>query len=123
VTTSRAALARMGSLAWDLALRIEPIAADAASSRNSPAGASSPSSARPPPPYVPAIWRSGSGSGHGARWIEPSRHHDHTSSVTKGRNGANSRSSTDRASRSAAIADPAGAGPKPPYARGLASSR
>ena len=29
-------------------------------------------------------------SGHAARWIEPSRHHDHTSSVTNGRSGANS---------------------------------
>ena len=35
----------------------------------------------------------------------PSCHHDHTSSVTNGRNGANSRSSTDRAAVSAALAD------------------
>ena len=34
----------------------------------------------------------------GAVWIEPARHHDQTSSVTKGRNGASRRSCTERAS-------------------------
>ncbi len=43
--------------------------------------------------------------GHDARWIEPSRHHDHTSSVTKGMWGANSRRSVSSALASATRAD------------------
>ena len=38
-------------------------------------------------------------------WMEPACHHDHTSSVTKGRMGASRRSSTDRAAASAARAE------------------
>ena len=45
---------------------------------------------------------SSSAVGHGARCTEPSRHHDHTSSVTNGRSGANSRSSVSSATASAA---------------------
>ena len=51
-------------------------------------------------------------SGHGARWTEPSCHHDHTSSVTNGRNGANSRSSVESASASAARAEPRPSSPR-----------
>ena len=58
-----------------------------------------------------------------ARWIEPSCHQDHTSSVAYGRNGANRRSRTSSANRSDAIADPAASGPLPPYARPFTSSR
>ena len=40
--------------------------------------------------------------GQAAVWIDPVCHHDHTSSVTNGRNGANRRSSVDNASCNAA---------------------
>jgi hypothetical protein len=46
-----------------------------------------------------------SAPGHDARWIDPSRHHDHTSSVTKGMCGANSRKSVSSATASAARAE------------------
>ena len=52
--------------------------------------------------------------GHGALWTDPGRHHDQTSSVTNGRNGANSRSNTDSAVSSAALADAASASPWSP---------
>src|SRR5262245_24776103 len=55
-----------------------------------------------------------SGVGHGARWIEPSCHQLHTSSVTKGMIGANSRCSASRARRSAAMAEPAAVSPRAP---------
>src|SRR5699024_10036168 len=41
---------------------------------------------------VESGWLSDSSVGHGARWTEPVRHHDQTSSVTNGMIGANSRS-------------------------------
>ena len=50
----------------------------------------------------PATRERRSASGHAARCTEPSRHHDHTSSVTNGRCGAKSRSSASSASASAA---------------------
>ena len=53
---------------------------------------------------------SSSASGQAARWTEPSCHHDHTSSHTNGRNGANSRWKTDSDSRSARLTEPATAG-------------
>ena len=43
---------------------------------------------------------------------EPGRHHDHTSSVTNGRYGANSRSSVDSATSIALFADAAPSGPE-----------
>jgi hypothetical protein len=51
--------------------------------------------------------RTSSTLGHGARWIDPCCHHDHTSSVANGKKGAKSRSCTDRARSSAAWADAA----------------
>jgi hypothetical protein len=109
-TTTRAASVLMETLAAVLALRTWPsTAAATASTAGSPA----------PPPMVPSAPRSA--DGHGARWTEPSCHQDHTSSVTNGMNGANSRSSTPRAERSAPRADSA---PGPlPYARAFTSSR
>ena len=50
------------------------------------------------------------------------RHHDQTSSVTKGRNGANSRCRVDSAMSNVALADSPPA-PPVPYARPLTSSR
>ena len=50
-------------------------------------------------------------SGHAARCTDPSCHHDQASSVAKGRNGASSRTATDRPRRNAATADAAGPGP------------
>ena len=44
-------------------------------------------------------------SGHGDVWIDPACHHDHTSSVTKGRIGASSRSRAERARARAAWAE------------------
>ena len=52
--------------------------------------------------------------GHGARWIEPACHHDHTSSQVKDRYGASSRSITDSAVRIAVDAEAAASGPKSP---------
>ena len=49
-----------------------------------------------------------------ARCTEPSCHHDHTSSVTNGRCGANSRSSVDSATVSAVRADRAPSSPSEP---------
>ena len=49
-------------------------------------------------------------------------HHDQTSSVTYGMNGANNLSSTSRAVPSAAFADAAPASPLEPYARSFTSS-
>ena len=53
---------------------------------------------------------------------KPSCHHDHTSSVTNGRNGANRRSCTESASAKVAFADAAASGPRAPCARSLMSS-
>ena len=61
--------------------------------------------ASPPPRRSPR-----SATGHAARCTEPSRHQDQTSSVTYGRNGANSRSSTSSAVRRAPTAEPAALG-------------
>ena len=58
-----------------------------------------------------AIRATSSTVGHGARCTEPSCHHDQTSSVTNGRNGANSRSCTLSAVASAARAEAAASGP------------
>ena len=44
-----------------------------------------------------------SGVGHAARCTEPACHHDQTSSVTNGRNGANSRSSVESAHEQRAV--------------------
>ena len=59
-----------------------------------------------PPGRRPRTRRARRRVGHGARWTEPSRHHDHTSSVTNGRCGANSRSSVSSATASDARAEP-----------------
>ena len=90
-TTAVSTSARSERLASVLALRTsrQRVGGDVEDQRVAVAGAMRPRSA----------------SGHGARWTEPSCHHDHTSSVTKGRNGANSRSSVDSATASAAWAD------------------
>ena len=92
----------MDTRAPDLAPRMAAIAREAASS------------ARSPSPADPRGVSASAGSGQVARCTEPSAHHDHTSSVTNGRNGANSRSTTDRASLSAARAEPAGPSPRSP---------
>ena len=55
-----------------------------------------------------AMWASSANSlasGHAAACTDPVCHHDHTSSVTNGITGANSRSSTDNATCNAAWAD------------------
>jgi len=65
----------------------------------------------------PAASRSSAGSGQGLRWMEPppaSGHHDQTSSVTKGRNGAKSRSRVESARVRARLADAAPSSPAPP---------
>ena len=61
--------------------------------------------------------------GQAAWWIEPSCHHDQTSSVAKGMIGASSRSSVCSPRPSAARADAAASSPCAPYARSLTSSR
>jgi hypothetical protein len=43
--------------------------------------------------------------GQAARWIDPSRHHDHTSSVTNGMCGANNRNNVSSAAAKAARAE------------------
>ena len=59
--------------------------------------------------------------GQAARWIEPSCHHDQTSSVTYGMIGASSRSTVRSAMARAAWAE---AAPSPePYARSFTVSR
>jgi len=58
-----------------------------------------------------------SARGQSARWMEPARHHDHTSSVTNGMCGANRRRSVSSAHASAARAES-----EPAYARPLTSS-
>src|SRR3954468_9443855 len=60
--------------------------------------------------WAPTV-RSTSGSGQRVTWIEPSCHHDQTSSVANGRYGASNRSWTDKATANAAFADSAGAEP------------
>ncbi len=90
----------MDRRAADLAPRTAAIAAEAASST---AGSAS-----------PAAGLSSAGPGQGERWMEPSCHHDQASSVTNGRTGANSRSMTDSAARSAVTAETAGRGPCSP---------
>src|SRR5713226_975408 len=91
---------RSGFLASDLLLRTS------LSTRQPSMSASA--APRSPPPMgssnSPAF-------GHGARWTEPSFHHDHTSSVTKGRKGANNRSIASNASSSPLLADAAPASP------------
>ena len=61
--------------------------------------------------------------GHAARCTDPGCQADQASSVTNGRNGANSRSATDSAQRSVAAADSAAGAPRSPYARAFTSSR
>jgi hypothetical protein len=93
VTVTEATSARIDCLASDLARRMAVRTSEAA-----PRTATSP---------APASSRIDVPSGQPPRWIEPSCHHDQTSSVTNGRNGANSRSSTFSARSSAARADSA----------------
>lgn len=101
-TVSRDTSARMDLRASDLARRTRrSTSATASSTAGSPRSASGRSR----------------GDGQAARCTDPSRHHDQTSSVTNGRNGANSRSSTPSAARRAATADAS-----PAYARALTSS-
>ncbi len=82
---------RWDTFAWLLALRTP---ANARPTTTSMVGSES-----------PAASLSGPASGQAARWTEPSCHHDQTSSVAKGRNGASSLSCTDRAARKAVTAD------------------
>ncbi len=116
-TMTRAASARIETFAAVLALRIWPsMVAAVCSTAGLPASA--PAWAGPASPAPP--------DGQAARCTDPSCHQDHTSSVTNGRNGANSRSSTDSAARSAPRADAAagpGAARSAPYARAFTSSR
>ena len=51
----------------------------------------------------PQVDSTSSAVGHGALWTDPSRHHDQTSSVTNGRNGANRRSITESAVSSVGV--------------------
>ena len=116
-TMTRAASARMETFASDFAFRIWPstTAAVASSTEGSPTAARLSRRADADPDAE------ADADGHDARCTDPSCHQDHTSSVTNGRNGANSRSSTDSAVRSAPRAD---AAPAPePYARAFTSSR
>ena len=85
LTSTEATAARIDLLASDFARRMAP-STSAATARTWGSASG------------PAAARRSSASGQGERCTEPSCHHDHTSSVTKGRNGANSRSSVDRAS-------------------------
>ena len=62
----------------------------------------------------PATARISASVGHGALWTEPGCHHDQTSSVANGRNGANSRRKTESAVSSAVFAEPASASPWSP---------
>src|SRR5439155_10223911 len=71
----------------------------------------------------PIAPRSSASVGHGARCTDPSCHHDQTSSVTNGRNGANSRMKVDSAATIAELAEVAPAAPSSPYRRALTSSR
>ncbi len=61
--------------------------------------------------------------GPAERWIEPLCHQDHTSSVTKGTNGASSRSWTCSARARVAFAESVESPPVSSYARSLTSSR
>ena len=109
---TRAASARMETFASDFAFRIWPSTAAAVASTDG----------SPTPRRRPSRCRGRRrADGHAARCTDPSCHQDHTSSVTNGRNGANSRSSTDSAARSAPRAD-APRAPEP-YARAFTSSR
>ena len=81
-TTTGSTSARRERLASVLALRISP--SDVSGHRRRPAGR-----------RRRRRMRISVGLGPGGRWTEPSCHHDQTSSVTKGRNGANSRSRVD----------------------------
>ena len=116
-TMTRAASARMETFASDFAFRIWPSTAAAVASTDgspTPPGSADADADADAEPDADA-------DGHDARCTDPSCHQDHTSSVTNGRNGANSRSSTDSAVRSAPRADDA---PAPePYARAFTSSR
>ena len=90
-TTARSTSVRIDRFASDFALRISDSAAAVAAR----------TSGSPPP--------ASGGAGQAERWIEPSpaRHHDQTSSVTNGRNGANSLRIVSRATPSVAAADAA----------------
>ena len=100
VTVARSTSVRRGRLASDLARRTSP----------STAAATTPGSA----PASPAAVRSGPDWGHADAWTEPSCHQRHTSSATKGMNGANSCCSTPSAVRSARRADTDASGPCSP---------
>ena len=107
-TITRAASVRSDRLLAVFAFRTSPTTSDATVSTSGAAFA--------------AASRSGLASGHAARCTDPSCHHDHTSSVTKGRCGAKSRRSTSSARASAACAEAWPVSPRAPYARCLTSS-
>ncbi len=100
VTTTRSTAVFSVRLASVLALRTSPRTQAAVSV----------TSGSPPAPRL----RSSSASGQLERWTEPGCHHDQTSSVTKGRNGASRRSWVESASCSAAWAEAAASGPCEP---------
>ena len=90
----------------------------------------SPSTRQPSFSASTALWSpppigssSSAATGHEARCTDPSFHHDHTSSVTNGRNGANNRCMALSASSIALLADAAAASPWSPYRLALTSSR
>ena len=85
--------------ARDTSVRIDTLACDFAPRTAARAAARSSSSAGVTGPAT------SSGVGQDARWIEPSCHHDHTSSVTYGMIGASSRSTAVSATASAAWAE------------------
>ncbi len=102
-TTMRATGVFSGRLSSDFFLRTAPsISPDTCS-------ACAPRSSAPP-----ATARISAAVGHAAWCTEPGCHHDHTSSVTNGRNGANRRSRTESAVSSAVLAEPASASPWSP---------
>jgi len=85
-----------------ISVRIETLASDFTlrrAARAAPAAATTSASAEP------AADRRGAASGQAARCTDPSRHHDHTSSVANGSTGAKRRSIVSSAIRSARHAD------------------
>jgi len=103
-TTNRLTLARMERFSVVLARRTAP-RTSAATVRTEASPSTPKSTCSPSSPTL----------GHGARCTDPGCHHRHTSSVTKGRNGAKSRSCAERARASVARAESvAGDGPSSP---------
>ncbi len=90
-----------GRCSSDFFFLIVPRTVAANRSASTPSGYSAP----------PQVDSTSSAVGHCALWTDPSRHHDQTSSVTNGRNGANRRSIVESAISSVAFADAASSVP------------